>query len=112
MPQWDMPKMPSLWPADKGNSSDHSGQTALLAPVASGAQKIKEGTQRAWAGTRQMLTFNRDGKDQQGNSDRVARASSQQKPSMWKRLFTPSESEQNSDPQTITEWMSQPRPSH
>ena len=112
MPQWSMPKMPPLWPTDQDAASDRSGQTALLAPVAAGARKIKEGTQRAWAGTRQMLTFDRGGKANQASSNRGVRTNSQKKPSMWKRLFTPTEPDYSNDPQTITEWMAQPRPDH
>lgn len=74
--------------------------SVITAPVKSGYGKVSEGTRRAWEGTKEMFTFG------QGNSAPAAR--SQPQPSFWKRMFT-SEPEKNDGPQTVGEWMAQPR---
>ena len=88
MPKIAMPKitMPDL--------------SAVTGPVKSGYGKVKLGTKKAWEGTKEMLTF--------GN-DQPTRASlaSQQQPSFWQRLTA--RDAQPQVPQTVGEFMSQPR---
>jgi hypothetical protein len=114
MPHWNMPKLPSLWQEKEIKQPVRkTAPTSLMTPVKAGAKKIQAGTQSAWTGTKQMLTFGRGEKatSTRSTSARATRQQANKKPSMWKRLFTPIEPERN-DPQTITEWMSQPRLDH
>ena len=93
MPKITMPKveMPKL-PADP------------LAPIKSSARKVSDGTKRAWEGTKEMFTFGAT----KAPSQPVARtASRSEPPSLWQRMFGASEEPQ--PPQTVAEWMNQPR---
>ncbi len=87
MPKIEMPKMP----ADP------------LAPIKTSARKVGDGTKRAWEGTKELFTFGGSKTDQP-----VARtASAAEPPSMWKRMF--GAEEQPREPQSVAEWMNQPR---
>lgn len=74
--------------------------SAITAPVKSGYSKVTAGTKNAWEGTKEMLTF--------GKGDSAGQTSSQQKPGFWGKLF-PSAPAEPDGPQTVGEWMSQPR---
>ncbi|MDZ4658643.1 MAG: hypothetical protein SH868_13790 [Bythopirellula sp.] len=74
--------------------------SAITAPVKSGYSKVTAGTKNAWEGTKEMLTF--------GKGDSAAQAGSQPKQGFWSKLF-PSEPAKPDGPQTVGEWMSQPR---
>jgi hypothetical protein len=87
MPKIEMPKMP----ADP------------LKPIKVSARKVSDGTKKAWEGTKELFTFG--GKAEQP----VARtASAAEPPSMWQRMFGGAEEERA--PQSVAEWMNQPRP--
>ena len=88
LPKIEMPKMP----AD------------TLAPVKSSARKVGDGAKKAWEGTKELFTFGGSKGDQP--SARVA--SNGEAPSMFQRMFGAKEKAPEG-PQTITEWMSQPR---
>jgi hypothetical protein len=90
MPKIEMPKMP----ADP------------LAPVKSSARKVSDGTKKAWEGTKELFTFGGN-KTADQPTDRVASRTDQ--PSLWSRMFGGAD-EQQREPQTITDWMAQPRP--
>ena len=94
MPKITMPKitMPKLTMPDI---------TAVTGPVKSGFGKVKSGTKKAWEGTKEMLSF---GKNNQAASSGIP---SQQKPSFWQRLTA--RDTQPQVPQTVGEFMSQPR---
>ncbi len=94
LPKITMPRLPKLWPSAEGSSP------ALLAPVAAGAKKISAGAKKAWEGTKDILSF----KSKKNKSTRQKR--SKPKPSIWKRMLAPAEP---TVPQTMGEWMSQPR---
>ena len=87
MPKIEMPKMP----------------TNAFAPVKASAQKVKDGARKAWEGTKEILTFGR------GSGEPSARVASRQQPSMMQRMFGSGESTE-SQPQTMAEFISQPRP--
>ena len=99
LPKLSMPKL-SLpkWPANADGSS-----VSPLAPVTAGANKVSTGAKKAWEGTKEMFSF--------GAKDEITQprmpAASQPQPSFWQRL-TGREPEP-SGPQTVAEWMSQPR---
>jgi hypothetical protein len=89
MPKVSFPKMP----ADP------------LAPIKNSAHKVGDGAKKAWEGTKEMFTF---GGSKSGQP--VARtASTQEAPSMWKRMFG-AKQEENTGPKTVAEFMKQPRP--
>ena len=75
--------------------------SAVTGPVKSGFDKVKFGSKKAWEGAKEMLSF--------GNNDQVVGPNTvnQQKPSFWQR-FTARET-QPQVPQTVGEFMSQPR---
>ena len=95
MPQVTMPKvsMPTI---------SQESMAKAFAPINAGAQKVSNGTRKAWEGTKQMLTFG-----QKPDTTRSPHINRKKKPSMWQRLFTPKEPE---PPRTVAEWMAQPRP--
>ena len=106
MPKMTMPKitMPKIsmpkWP------SSHNGETSgpsPFAPLTAGFHKISSGTKKAWHGVKEMFTF---GSDQSGSLPQ-SRATSQPKPSFWRRMFGSEPKEDG--PQTVAEWMAQPR---
>lgn len=74
--------------------------SAITTPVKAGYGKVAEGTKKAWEGAKEIFTFGRD------NS--TSAAQTQPKESIWKRMFS-SEPEKNDGPQTVGEWMAQPR---
>ena len=94
MPKITMPKltMPKVTMPDV---------SAVTGPMKSGFDKVKFGGKRAWEGAREMLSF--------GSNDQVARSptANQQKPSFWQRLTA--RDAQPQVPQTVGEFMSQPR---
>ena len=70
-------------------------------PVKSGYQKVTLGTKKAWEGTKEMFTFG-------GESSPAPQNASPEKQGFWSRMFS-SEPEPPSGPQTVGEWMAQPR---
>lgn len=72
-------------------------------PFKSGYQKVSSGTKKAWEGTKEMLTFGGESPSQS-----APKQSAQDKQGFWSRMFS-SEPEQPSGPQTVGEWMAQPR---
>ncbi|TWU24663.1 hypothetical protein [Bythopirellula polymerisocia] len=78
--------------------------SSLTNPVKSGFQKVSSGTKKAWEGTKEMFTFG-------GEEAPAAQNSSQEKQGFWSSIFS-SEPEQPSGPQTVGEWMAQPRLEH
>ncbi len=95
-PSIPLPKisMPKIWMPDF---------SPITRPVKSGYNKVTSGTKRAWEGTKEMFTFG--GSE---SKETVSKQSSQQQPGFWSRMFA-SEPEQPSGPQTVGEWMAQPR---
>jgi len=91
MPKLTMPKitMPNM--------------IAVTGPFKSGFSKVTSGTKKAWEGTKEMLSF---GKNNTAATSR-SRSTGQQQPSFWQRLLV-RESEAKI-PQTVGEFMSQPR---
>ena len=90
MPKLSMPKMP----ADP------------LAPIKTSARKVGEGGKKAWEGTKEIFTFG--GSKPQPATPRVASAA--QPPSMWQRMFGGAKEEpKEQGPQTVAEFMKQPR---
>lgn len=85
MPKFSAPKMDSF-----------------TAPIKSGFGKMSAGSKKAWEGAKEMLSF---GKDKTATST-VNRAASQQ-PSIWEKLTTRRPAPKV--PQTVGEFMSQPR---
>lgn len=91
MPSITMPKMP----ADP------------LAPFRTSAKKVGDGARKAWEGTKELFTIG-GGKKADEPAARVA--SNGEAPSAMQRLFGGGKEEPvNEGPQTIGEWMSQPR---
>lgn len=88
MPKIEMPKMP----ADP------------LAPVKTSARKVGDGAKKAWEGTKELLTFGGKG----AKEEPTARVASREQPSLWSRMFGSAEPEQEG-PQSVAEWMNQPR---
>lgn len=89
MPKIEMPKMP----------------TDPFAPVKASARKVKDGTKRAWEGTKELFTFGGPATDEP--TERVA--SKPESPSIWSRMFGRAE-EEPEGPQTVADWMAQKRP--
>ncbi len=89
MPKLTMPKvtMPNM--------------ESVTGPVKSGFGKVTSGTKKAWEGTKEMLSFGK------GSSATSARTSGQTQPSFWRRLLVRESKPQV--PQTVGEFMSQPR---
>ena len=74
---------------------------SITGPVKSGFSKVSAGTKKAWEGTKEMLSFG------QNKAPAAAGASAQKKPSLWQRLVARNPEPQV--PQTVGEFMSQPR---
>jgi hypothetical protein len=74
--------------------------SVITTPMKAGYGKVTEGTKKAWEGTKEIFTF--------GKGDTAAVSHSQPKESIWKRMFS-SEPDKNDGPQTVGEWMAQPR---
>ena len=100
MPQITMPQITSFWPSYDGQTSD---KPSPFAPLVTGGRKISDGTKKAWAGAKEMLSFT--GANKTAQTPRVA---TRKQPSIWKRMFTPSPPEPDG-PRTVAEWMKQPR---
>jgi hypothetical protein len=88
MPKITMPKMP----AD------------AFAPVKASAKKVGDGTKKAWEGTKEIFTLG--GKAEKPAAGAPAAAP---KEPFWKRMFGGEEKKEPEGPQTVAEWMSQPR---
>lgn len=86
MPKITFPKMP----ADP------------LAPVKNSAKKVQNGAKTAWEGTKELFTFG--GSKESQPAARVA----SKEPSLWEKMFGDKKQEPEG-PQSVTEWMSQPR---
>lgn len=102
MPKIEMPRfhMPSFWASSAEASAD---KPSMFAPVTAGAQKISDGSKKAWEGTKEMFSFSRG---TSGKHDSNAASRKRKGPSLWERMFTPKEPE---GPRTVAEWMAQPR---
>ena len=74
--------------------------SVITTPVKTSYGKVTDGTKKAWEGTKEIFTF--------GKGTATATAHSQPKEGFWKRMFS-SEPEKNDGPQTVGEWMAQPR---
>ena len=74
---------------------------SITGPVKSGFGKVSAGTKKAWEGTKEMFSFGRD------KTTRVASRPTQKKPSLWQKLIVRESKPQV--PQTVGEFMSQPR---
>lgn len=94
MPKLTMPKitMPTLTMPSMG---------AVTGPFKSGFNKVSSGTKKAWEGTKEMFSFGKN------KTAAPSRAGGQKQPSFWQRLLV-RESEPQI-PQTVGEFMSQPR---
>lgn len=95
-PSIPLPKisMPKIWMPD---------MSPITGPVKSGFHKVSIGTKKAWEGTKEMFTFGGD-----ESTQAVSRQTAQQKPGFWSRMFS-SKPDPSSGPQTVGEWMAQPR---
>ncbi len=99
MPKLTMPKlsMPK-WPT-------HADGTPIspFTPITAGASKVSAGTKKVWEGTKEMFSF--------GAKDEVAQprlpAAANAQPSLWQRMT--GQEPEPTGPQTVAEWMSQPR---
>lgn len=104
MPKITMPKlsMPKLalpkWPTNSDGIA-----ASPFAPISAGANKVTEGTKKAWEGTKEMFSF---GGDDAAPKTR-APGQPQAEPSLWQRLT--GKQPEPTGPQTVGEWMSQPR---
>ena len=103
MPKISMPKVsfPS-WPKDE-NGIAKSPFQPITAGMKSGVSKISSGTKKAWEGTKELFTF--------GGDEKASAAASSQQPServsVWDRIR--GKEPEPAGPQTVAEWMSQPR---
>lgn len=80
----------------------------ITTPVKSGYSKVASGTKKMWEGTKEMFTFGRD-----NSAAQTARRTTQSEPGFWERLTSPaSEKKKKDGPQTVGEWMAQPRIEH
>lgn len=95
-PSIPLPKitMPKVWMPD---------MSPITGPVKSGFHKVSSGTKRAWEGTKEMFTFGGEEATPSGS-----RQSAQQEQGFWSKMFT-AEPDPSSAPQTVGEWMAQPR---
>jgi hypothetical protein len=94
MPKIEMPKMP----ADP------------LAPVKASAHKVGDGAKKAWEGTKELFTFGKPATEEP--AARVASrtptgATTEGQPSLWQKMFGAKEKPR--EPQSVAEWMNQPR---
>jgi len=72
----------------------------VTAPAKSGWQKVTTGTRRAWEGTKEIFTS--------GSENSTSPSPQNREPSFWSRMFSTTPKEPDV-PQTVGEWMSQPR---
>ena len=97
MPKVNMPK----WPTNPDGSA-----VSPFAPISAGATKVSEGTKKAWEGAKEMFSFG-------GSSEttrRVAPTNSTAEPTFWQRMI--GKQPEPEGPQTVAEFMSQPRVGH
>lgn len=80
--------------------------STVTAPFKSGYSKVTAGTKSAWEGTKEMFSFGKN-----DASAAKAQAGGQEKQGFWQRLIS-NEPEKPDGPQTVGEWMSQPRLDH
>ena len=103
---WPKLSMPKLsMPEIKVPKLKMPSMSKVLSPVSIGYQKVSAGTKKAWEGTKEMLTFG-------GSQEKVKTAStggnsSVSRQSLWKKLTT--RNQEPVGPQTVGEWMHQPR---
>ncbi|MEM9354296.1 MAG: hypothetical protein AAGA92_14915 [Planctomycetota bacterium] len=90
-PEFKPPKISFPWSGEDGAS--------FFAPIEAGARKIGEGTKQAWNGFKGIVS--------PGPKTKSPQARSRPKEPFWQRLFTPKQEPRG--PQTVGEWMSQPR---
>ncbi len=91
LPEFNPPKISFPWSGEEGQS--------FFAPIEAGAKKIGEGTKQAWNGFKGLVS--------PSSRPQASRAQSKPKEPFWQRLFTPKKEPKG--PQTVGEWMSQPR---
>lgn len=105
MPKVTMPKlsMPS-WPKNEDGISK-SPFTPISEGVSSGMKAISNGTKKAWQGTKNMFSFG--GEEKSVVQATPVATSSTERRSLWDRLK--GEEPEPDGPQTVAEWMSQPR---
>jgi len=102
MPKFSMPKITlPKWPTNSDGSA-----VSPMAPIAAGANKVSEGTKKVWEGTKEMFSFGSGEVNQQGTLPAKPPA----KPSLWQRMMGSEPEPQG--PQTVAEFMSQPRVGH
>jgi len=75
----------------------------LTGPFKAGFSKVTSGTKKAWEGTKEMFSFGQKPTASKARGRRGA----QQQPSFWQRLLVRESTSQV--PQTVGEFMSQPR---
>ena len=102
-PKLSMPKlsMPDL----KVPKLKMPSMSKVLSPVSVGYQKVTSGTKKAWEGTKEMLTFG--GTQEKVKTAPSRRTASSTRQSLWQKLTT--RSQEPVGPQTVGEWMHQPR---
>lgn len=102
MPKITMPKitMPK-WPTNADGSA-----VSPMAPITAGASKVSAGTQKAWEGAKEMFSFGSQGEAAQP----IASTATSAKPSFWQRMT--GKQPEPEGPQTVAEFMSQPRVGH
>ena len=99
MPKFSVPKisMPK-WPTNADGSA-----VSPFAPITAGASKVSAGTKKAWQGAKEMFSFGSGEKTPRS----IASANSSAEPSFWQRMAGKQPEPQG--PQTVAEFMSQPR---
>ncbi len=102
MPKITMPKisMPK-WPTNADGSA-----ISPLAPITAGTSKVSAGTKKAWEGAKEMLSF---GSKEEATHSTLSAASSDE-PSFWQRMT--GRQPEPEGPQTVAEFMAQPRVGH
>ena len=98
-PTLSMPKVPMPW-SKNGEDED---KASPFEPIESGARKVSDGTRQAWSGFKGLFTSN----PKQQTSARARKKESKHKSSLWQQMFAPEPEPQG--PQTVSEWMAQPR---
>jgi len=98
MPTIMLPKLPPLWP-----SSAEGDSPALLSPFVAGYAKVSTGFKKAWEGTLDLFSVFQ----KRETSAPAARSASKPRSSFWQRLTT--RKQESKVPQTVGEFMSQPR---
>lgn len=98
MPTMTMPKLPPLWPSDANGDSP-----ALLSPFVAGYAKVSAGARKTWEGTKDLFSVFQTG----DASQPASRSTQKPKASFWQRLTT--RTQESSTPQTVGEFMKQPR---